>query len=869
MSLSSILLCPKCNGRLYDQVGNGREVLICSECKYQRIVNVEPEVEKPIAPNNYNKPKVRTDSPRLPVRDYVGVGEIDFTTEIRRKHGLNLVFEKTGRKTIPGYSTKPVEDVIISPKLRSSIKREIPCLYEYQEDAIRRINEGEHLVITAPTASGKTKAFLIPILDKILQNPNRGKISALFIYPNKALAADQVYNIHDIASGCGVRIKQLDGSKQDPAYRRQLLSDPPEILATNFDFISYHLAHSTTMEMSRRFREAIGEIKFIVVDEVHQCTGIFGANIKWVLRRLKRLNPELQFIASSATLEDVVGFCDRLFPVSMTHVEGFGKQTEPTLQFVSTDHERDLLIDLTREFALRGRQVLTFAKSRREAELIAIDGSDEMLEIFVHRSGIPEQRRAFVESALRRDEIKAVACTPTLELGINIGNLDAVVSSYTPYSRLVQRMGRAGRHGQDSNAVLVLDKTNPIAHYYASNQNQYFEDGKLHSISFENPTVQENQVLLMATESPLLESEVSEFARIVESLCSAGKLAYDEGRYYCTELGRKSIEGYGIRDIGYQVQLYTGSHLTGRRSFGKVESPLAYGWLYPGALYFHDKVTYRCLSFEKRGRHSKAFLIPEKTANITIPVKLRNVDVKDVFASQRHGVLCSIYGAVHVHQNIAKYYEKKRCAPMKDSVLHVMEHPLCFDFDTLGVVFGIGSGEGANSLCLTDSPAGSDGDLHAVKHLLIHAARMIVGAESNEMDGMVDSVKNTILLYDSSVNGGNGVSKAIFERQGLVVERACKIISRCGCSIKEGCPRCTHLEGCSCQNKNLNKIQARKILESWASSIFFDRGVQDYRHTKPVTTSTPKNGRGHASGRAGSRSVCALKRKILGCHGEL
>lgn len=808
--------CPKCRNTLHEQYINGSEILLCLKCKYKKTLNTEPQQKEEVAPNNYGKLKTPTNIDKSLLNPVSEFEEVDFSKYVKQEKDCELIREEIIPKFEPNYSQKSLDELITSPEIKNFLKNDTLNLYTYQAEAIKKINNGENIVITAPTASGKTKAFLIPILDKIIHNPNKNNVSALFVYPTKALTADQVENMYDLTSASGITIKQLDRSKGDMDYRHQIISNPPDIIATNFDFISYHLARSNDSPFSKAFREVISNLKFIVVDETHQCKGFFGSNIKWILKRLQRLNPNLQFIASSATLDDAETFCNKLFPVKMTQIEGSGKRGNLTLQFVKTNTlERSLLITLTRLFATYGRQVLTFAKSRKDAELVAIDGSDSKCEIFVHRSGISDQKRALVESALRKNEIKAVSCTPTLELGINIGNLDAVVSSFTPYSRLIQRIGRSGRHGQDSNAIMVLDELNPIANYYIKNIQKYFDDDKLHSINFENPTVEENQILLMAKEAPLLESEISKFPEIVQTLCDDGRLIFNNGKYWCSDAGWRSLDEYSIRDMGRPVRLFAKYHYSQKEyQIGEIEAPIAYDWLYPGALYFHDKVTYRCKSFEKKERYSKSHLVQENTTNMTLPIKFKDADITGIYESAESFNFKTVYGSVHVHQLISKYYEKNRLASLDKAEIKDVDMPLHFDFNTLGVAFGLNSQNMSEELHLSDSLTSADSAMHAAKHLLIHAAKMIVGAESNEIDGMIDPTKNILLLFDNSMNGGNGVCKAIFEKQDLVIERALELISTCDCKESAGCPKCTHWDGCSHFNENLEKEGARKILSS-------------------------------------------------------
>ena len=207
-------------------------------------------------------------------------------------------------------------------------------------------------------------------------------------------------------------------------------------------------------------------------------------------------------------------------------------------------------------------------------------------------------------------------------------------------------------------------------------------------------------------------------------------------------------------------------------------------------------------------------IIPENTPNMTLPIKFKDADITEIYESTDNPRFKTVYGSVHVHQQISKYYEKNRHASLEKAEIHAVPIPLHFNFNTLGVIFGLNSQNISSSLHLSDSLTSADSAMHAVKHLLIHAAKMIIGAESHEIDGMIDPTNNIILLFDNSMNGGNGICKAIFEKQDLIIKRAHELISTCNCTEHDGCPSCTHWDGCSHFNVNLDKDGARKILES-------------------------------------------------------
>ena len=884
--------CPQCRSRLYEQVVNGSETLFCGRCKYKAATSPtnrtwSPPVRRIARPSTAvatgrTARRQRPQAPRRPAGPpgaASGSGRgaassppaaadppaahpppprtaAEYAGEVRGRKDCELVYESVLPAEVPSYADESIPELISSKILQKAVGESISHLYRFQAEAISKIRAGKNVVVTASTASGKTMAFLIPVIDRILEGrrAQRGGVSALFLYPTKALASDQIANIAEIAESCGISAKQLDGSKKEPGYRDALLSKPPEILATNFDFVSYHLARSEHSDLSARFCKAIASLRFIVVDEAHQYTGFFGANVSWIIRRLARLNAGVQLVASSATMDDPVRFCSRLFSAEAEEVRGSGSRGPMTLQMIRTSSERRVMTDLTRMFALDERQTLAFARSRREAEMIGIDGSDKRLEIHVHRSGMTDERRGIIESGLRSGGVRAVACTPTLEVGINLGRLDAVVSSYTPHQRLLQRIGRAGRSGQESNAVLVLDEDSAIPGYYASHPDQYLVDGRSHAHGLENPTVDEKQLLLMASDRPIAAGEVPDgHEGTVAALAHDGLLeAGEDGAYRCTERGWDAVRSYSIRDIGTSVTLYASSGGSRGARIGQVEAPLAYFWLHPGALYFHDRRTYRSVSV-RQGEYPSATLRQVSTKNVTTPIVYRSARMERVVDSRSDRPIgASAYGRVRVYHTISGYYERSRYASMDKATMHEARTNLKFDYATAGTAFRIvdpgpataGAAEAAAQappagpggpspgrkrrrrrgrgaarplpaeLSVSDMVTEADTALHAVKHLLAHAATMITGADHGDISGIVDHDQGIVMFYDNSMNGGNGFSKAVYDRQDEIVRRAASLVGQCPCKEPEGCPRCTKWEGCSHFNRNLDKKGAARLLRS-------------------------------------------------------
>ena len=260
----------------------------------------------------------------------------------------------------------------------------IEKFYKFQEDAIKEIAYGSNVVIEAPTASGKTEAFVIPVLQKIKeQKENYGKIFALFVYPTKALAKDQFPKILDFAKSVGITVGIFDGDTKQ-SERAEILDNPPQLIITNFDILHYHLWHRT------RFASLLSSVKYLVTDEVHVYSGIFGSNVHYIIKRLKRICNKIQFVAASATLENAVEFCEILFGEKMKLIHGDGKkgETDFLMLFPSLRTQRALMVDLIKKLTSKKHKTMVFSNSHKNSELVAMQARKQKVDIKVHRAGL-------------------------------------------------------------------------------------------------------------------------------------------------------------------------------------------------------------------------------------------------------------------------------------------------------------------------------------------------------------------------------------------------------------------------------------------------------------------------------------------------
>jgi DEAD/DEAH box helicase domain-containing protein len=704
----------------------------------------------------------------------------------------------------------PVDDAIIQVLASKKLER----LYRFQEDAIKSILQGKDVVISAPTASGKTEAFCIPILQKISEQvprfgslrPTRGgKILAIFVYPTKALARDQLPKILELANPLGIRAAGLDGDTPEKA-RSAIKEAPPEIIVTNSDVIHYHMFHRT--QFSRLLRTA----KFIVVDEAHVYTGVFGANIHHIIKRLERFTGRMQVVAASATLPNASEFCESLFDRPMKIIKGTGRRGRINfaMLFPSLRSNRSLSLDLLRQTTKRKHQTISFSGSHLGSELTAFYAARQGVSIRVHRAGLAPAIRKEVENQFKSGKLTAISATPTLELGIDIGEVDAIISNIVPINRLVQRVGRAARRGQKGYAFLALGN-DPISQYYKQHPDDYLADHEYAYTDPTNPFVLEFQVLAMVCDRPLSMKESKPVWNTLQSLISKG-LVRTVGEKFSADL-KKAMEvlnQYSIRGIGTRVDIKLNTKIVGDRAL-----PQALEELHPNAIYFLAGRRYRVtnLHFEpNKGEQPYAELEPipsdypyyTKALTDEWPSILETFEKKVVFGVQ------VAYCALKIKKQVVGYSNIEIGQEVNKGKKVTLEKPLEYEFVTKGLVFRAPRPmdilQNAEEEQYVEMSA-----YHATEHVVIEGSAMITGGASQDLGGISLGSSGLIFVYDGSI-GGNGASRALYDRLDKAFGRTLRILSECPCTSESGCPRCTYSYRCGNNNEYLHKKAATEVV---------------------------------------------------------
>ena len=697
-----------------------------------------------------------------------------------------------------------VEDLGLNELISEHLKNlEIEQFYKFQEEAINEIIFGENVVIEAPTASGKTEAFLIPVIEKIKKESEDGNVFAIFVYPTKALSRDQHPKIQKFAEKIGINVKVFDGDTK-PDERREIIENPPHILITNFDVLHYHIWHQT------KFSTILASTKILIVDEAHVYSGIFGSNVHYIIKRLKRIcNSKLQFVAASATLEDAKDFCQELFGEKMQIIHGSGKkgQTDFVMLFPSLRTQRKLMVELTKRMTEKNHKTMVFSNSHLNSELLAIQAKRQKINIKVHRAGLMANYRTSVEKQFKNDSLSAISCTPTLELGIDVGNVDCVISSTIPVNRLIQRIGRAARKGQRGYAFLALGN-DPISQYYKNHPDDYFEDIEKTYIDPKNPFVEEFQVLAMACDRPISKHELKEHQEVIKHHMIKGNLTLFSNRIIPNFDKINSIlNDYSIRGIGKSIDIFLGNRKVGDRVL-----PIALEELHKDAIYFLAGIRYRVKELDyPKNNYAKLEKIPRDYPYYTKSLTEEWPTIETVFEKRIANGVEVAFCKLHIQKKVYGYVNIELGQEITQGEKVLLDVPLEYDFVTKGIVFHAPRPVKIIEQADDEDYAEASG-YHATEHVVIEGSNMITGGVSQDLGGISLGTSGLIFIYDGAI-GGSGASKALYDRFEKALERSMHIVKECPCQNKSGCPRCTFSYRCGNNNEFLHKYSALEILE--------------------------------------------------------
>ena len=704
----------------------------------------------------------------------------------------------------------------LDPRVASSlVANGVTALFRHQAETWETARRGENVIVTTGTASGKSLAFNLPVLDAIAREP---KTRALYLYPTKALSQDQARSLTELRLK-GLRPAIYDGDT--PGERRWQIRKWSNLVLTNPDML-----HVGVLPHHDRWGDVLANLRYVVVDEAHVYRGVFGSHVANVLRRLRRLariyDSEPQFLLASATIANAGELALELTGEPATVVsQDSSAQAErevviwnPPLLDVELGLRASALGDASRLLASltsRGLRTICFAKSRKAAELIHRFASERVdtataSRLAPYRAGYtPEQRRE-IERRLVEGELLGVTATDALELGIDIGLLDCAISVGFPgtVASLRQQWGRAGR--RDRGLAILVCSEDALDQFFAREPDALLSRRvEAAIVDHANPRILDPHVLSAAFEAPLDNGDVETLGS--EALRRAPELPELEhtpagyvwkGRDY--PAARISLRS-GDAEAFTVVDGVTGSLL------GLVERDRAYSTVHDGAVYLHlgEQYLVESLSLEDR----VAVVSPASVDWYTQAKKESETTIEhSERAELRLGVELH-FGRVSVTEQVVAYARKAvRDGATIDTVPMLMPETT---FETEAVWF---CPEPEHLDGLEQMPK-LLGALHAAEHSLIALLPLWAMCDRWDIGGLSTNLhyqtgRPTIFVYDGHT-GGVGITERGFDRFEDWAEDTTRLLQRCPCAA--GCPSCVQSPKCGNLNEPLDKAGARLLLE--------------------------------------------------------
>ncbi|MHA2052563.1 MAG: DEAD/DEAH box helicase, partial [Candidatus Hodarchaeales archaeon] len=692
-------------------------------------------------------------------------------------------------------------------------------LYTHQAEALNLIAEGKHVVITTATASGKTLIFSLATAQAFTR---RKTTTALFLYPMKALANDQLKKLESLNIALDGILKPFIYDGDTPTEKRPFIRNTARIVISNpYAFHRYLNWHS---KWERFFRN----LRYIIIDEAHMYRGVFGSNVAQLLRRILRIaryyNASPQFILSSATINNPDSFIEKLIslPVDIITEDGSEHGSKELViwnpPFIdnfqlrrrsSHQETRQLVFQTITEHY----QTLCFTQSRKMAELIALwvkqDLENDSLDnhnIMAYRAGYRPSERRKIEEHLRNRKLSAVVSTNALEVGIDIGNLDAVILSGFPGTLIStwQQIGRVGRTNRESLAILVLFED--AYQQFLGNNPDYFTGKSPENaiIDLNNPYIIKGHLLCAAAELPIKKTEIQEIwgkigSQVIKELLNKGIFKIASNGIVLNEIKNPSLQISLNSAFTDTIEILAeGKHLE------TVTIPQAYREAHEGAILIHQGETYHINKIDWKTRRAIASRV--RVNYYTDTLSISDVEILSVENESNYGFTLS-YGKVRATEIYHSY--RKRTY---DEVLEIQTLNLPpLEFQTKAVWIELPQILVQN--CISkglDFPGG----MHALEHATIALAPLFAMCDRWDIGGTSYPVfpgdgTAKIFIYDG-FPGGIGIAEQLFKNWIDLIKNVKKLIQECPCST--GCPSCIQSPKCGNENHPLDKKVALMLL---------------------------------------------------------
>ncbi|MCZ6507603.1 MAG: DEAD/DEAH box helicase, partial [Acidobacteria bacterium] len=689
----------------------------------------------------------------------------------------------------------------------------VRSLWSHQARALTAARAGRDVLVTTPTASGKSLVFQIPVLEEAARG---GPGRALFLYPLKALGHDQrkKFDLLARASGIDAPTAIFDGDTPRET-RRRIKRVPPRVLISNPDML-----HVGILSRWQEWEPFLRDLRWLVLDELHVYRGIFGSHFHHVLHRLERLCSRLgarpAVVASSATASNAGEFARLLSGREFEWIteSGAPRRRRHLLLFQPASSPYSTTLDLLVTLLEAGLKTIVFTKARRITELLFtwLRQQDPALakRVASYRSGfLPEERRR-IERRLFEGELDAVISTSALEMGIDVGGLDACILVGFPGSVMAtwQRSGRAGREDRESITALValpdaLDQ-------YLLEHPQQFVGRSCEELLLDpyNEPVARSHLVCAAAEQPLSKSSDARYLErhrgAVEQLVAAGELAESaEG----SELHARRARPHGAVSLRGGGGSTTILELGTGRLVGTVDGIRVLHECHPGAIYLHAGEQYLVRQLDLD--HHQVFVEPVTVEYFTTPRSRKETEILEVLETRRDGRLSSGLGRLRVTEWVVGY-ERRRITGRETIDAHELDLPP-IRMETVGLWWWAPA---AIQRSLEELEEDFMGALHASEHAAISLMPVLAVCDRGDIGGISLPMhpqlgSGGVFIYDGHA-GGVGIAARVFRELPELLDRVLDLIAGCDCD--EGCPACIQSPRCGNGNRPLDKSGAVRAL---------------------------------------------------------
>ncbi|HYL75637.1 MAG TPA: DEAD/DEAH box helicase [Bryobacteraceae bacterium] len=696
----------------------------------------------------------------------------------------------------------------IAPPLRQALEaRGVARLYTHQAESFDLCAAGKNVVVVTPTASGKTLCYNLPVLHRLMEDPGA---RAMYLFPTKALAEDQLHEFQAAVDAMGSPIRAFTYDGDTPQDARRAIRERANVVLTNPDML-----HSGILPHHTKWAKCFENLRYIVIDELHYYRGVYGSHLANVLRRLKRIcefyGSKPQFICCSATIANPKELAEAITESPFELVDRNGAPSgekyfvfyNPPVVNRQLGIRRSYLHETRRiavEFIERHQQTLVFANSRLATEVLLKYLRDACERgplpgdtVRGYRGGYLPRERREIERKLRDGEIRAVVATNALELGIDIGSLDAVVMAGYPGSiaSAWQRAGRAGRRQTTSLAVMVASSA-PLDQYVVEHPDYFFDRSPEHAqINADNLEILISHLKCAAFELPIRDGEkfgphdTTELCRFLAE--DAGLLHHSAGCWHWTSdtYPADAVSLRAVSSDNFVVVDITAEH----QVIAEVSFSMALETLHEKAIYLHEARQYQVERFDYEGR--KAYVRRVDSDYFTDAIDYTQVKELEEFESREVNGARAAYGDVRVNTQVVgfkkiRFYTLENVGAghlsMPEQEMHTTSFWVHFPEAFLARFPDLTPNEKQNGL------TGLANVLRTVASLLLMCDPRDLGiAIAEDISKGSPSFEPDLFLFDS-YPGGIGQSQPLFKLTDKLLSGAMDVLKSCACDA--GCPAC-------------------------------------------------------------------------------